>query len=107
MLHLLIRYSGSATCNVALPLAPWVHQIGIAVVACYALATVYFLTCISTMYSFQYTMKTKDREEAHVKAVFCASATITAMAGCATAVFLTSEGRFVCQGTVPCSVCGV
>lgn len=97
LLHLIIRHSGSDMCNVDRPLSPWVHQVGIAVVACYALATVYFLTCVSTMYSWS---ASKDREETHVKAVFCASATISVIAGCATAIFLTNEGRFVCRGRV-------
>jgi hypothetical protein len=104
LLHLTIRHSGSQTCNIDHPFSSWVHQVGIAVVACYALSTVYFLTCVSAMYSWSISA---DREETHVKAVFCASATIATIAGCATAIFLTSEGRFVCQGGSVLCACSV
>jgi hypothetical protein len=87
-----ISLSPTETCHLDEPFSPYTYQVAIAVLSCYAMTCCYYVVsaCLASTWS-------QEKEQQHVQAVFVASATISAIAGAATAVFLSPSGIYVCR----------
>ena len=80
----------TSACTKVQPFAPWTYQVAIAFVSVYAIGFIFFVSSAFFINSWA------ELELQHLRGIYVGAATVIAVAGAATGLYLTDVGNYAC-----------